>query len=132
MKGDFDGLDEGILELLPELQKVCGTNNNGFYEFDEACNISFSVDFPRGGFSEDNLPKVKITQEKGIVIGYDLDDLTKVAIIDVFVSNSTVTEASSVLTFQTTFSMEVNFTMSNVVFFPVFKGMTFKNTTLAS
>lgn len=111
MQADFEGLDNAVLEELPELQKVCK----------DKCNISLTLDIKKNDY-----PKMKITQEKGITVG----DSGNALVIDVMVSNATHKTPSSVLTFETYYKMQANFTMANVVFYPVFQGMSFCYTNL--
>lgn len=67
---------------------------------------------------------ISLTQANGIMIGgpNTLFDIELIA------TNETNSAPLSVLTFETAMQMKVNFTMSNVVFYPKFKSTRFWNT----
>lgn len=96
--------------MIPELQKACNSS----------CNLSLSVDLT------DKIGQIaKMTREKGIVLG----NMATVAQVDVLFTNSSTPEMP-ILTFETIFTIDVNFTMENVVFFPIYKSCQFNKTRL--
>ena len=52
--------------------------------------------------------------------------------VELFAMTESDAAPKSVLTFETAMQMKANFTMSNVVFYPVFKSTDFWNTTLTN
>jgi len=103
-------MNKNLLMVLPELKEVCGGS----------CNFTFAIN-PR-----DTASMVSLTMAKGIVIGGPKTMFD----VELFAMNETNGAPTSILTFETAMQMDVNFTMSNVVFYPVFKSSDFWNTTL--
>lgn len=102
-----------LLKELPEIQSICKAD----------CNLSLSIDMPK-----QNATFVKILQDKGIVLG---NNMTK-ATVDIMLQNSTVKTPTSILSFETTFTMDVNFTMQDVVFYPLYTSSMFSQTKLTN
>lgn len=68
-------------------------------------------------------PLVSMTQKKGIVIG----NHETLATVDISMYNNSM-NSTFLLSLETTFSIDFNFTMKDVVFYPVFNNATIKNT----
>jgi hypothetical protein len=105
-------MNKNLLMVLPELKSVCG----------DSCNFTFTIN-PR---DKDNM--VSLTMAQGIVIGGPKTMFD----VELFAMTESDAAPKSVLTFETAMQMNGNFTMSNVVFFPVFKSTDFWNTTLTN
>ena len=103
-------MNKNLLLVLPELKTVCG----------DSCNFTFAVN-PR-----DTDKMVTLTRANGIVIGGPKTMFD----VELFVKTEAMDAPKSVLTFETAMQMKVNFTMSNVIFYPVFKSSDFWNTNL--
>jgi len=103
-------MNKNLLMVLPELKSVCG----------DSCNFTFTIN-PR---DKDNM--VSLTMAQGIVIGGPKTMFD----VELFAMTESDAAPKSVLTFETAMQMKANFTMSNVVFYPVFKSTDFWNTTL--
>lgn len=118
---DSDSMSMSILKIMPELQKVCGqlSEESEIFEFDDKCKFSATINY-----KDVSSLILKMTQEKGIQLG----DLKQVATIDIMNVNSTVMTPAKVVSFETYFVMDVNFTMENVVFYPIFKNINFTDT----
>ena len=103
-------LTQNLMTVLPELKAVCG----------DKCNMSASIK------PMDSSSLFKMTMAKGIEIG-SKDSMFE---IEFWAKKASDPKPSSVLTFTTAMAMNVNFTMSNVIFYPKFKSSDFWNTNL--
>ena len=103
-------LSKDIMAVLPELKAICG----------DKCDMTFTVN------PQDPSSLLAMTQAKGIEIGSE----KSIFDVELWIKNSSTPKPVSVLTWTTAMSLKVNFTMSNVIFYPVFKSSDFWNTKL--
>jgi len=103
-------LDMYLPEIIPELEQVCGGT----------CSFTFTIT------PEKVDSMISLTMADGIQIG-GKDSMFN---IEITAMNKTNGAPMSVMTFETAMLMKVNFTMSNVIFYPVYQQSMFWNTNL--
>ena len=103
-------LSKNIMAVLPELKGICG----------DKCDMSFSVS------PQDPSSLFAMTVAKGIEIGSEKSMFD----VELWIKNSSTPKPVSVAAWTTAMALKVNFTMSNTVFYPVFKSSDFWNTKL--
>jgi hypothetical protein len=101
---DTDSLSISILQALPELKSLCGSQSkhSEVVGFDDKCKFSVSLN---KAMQTGKDQMISITQNNGITLGGS--NLK----IDIMYVNSTVTKPVKVAELETAFAMNVNFTM---------------------